>query len=147
MEYFPYAKEMHDCLTALRDKVRGQEESLSKLTEKLGVDYDRVNARCPKHHLMTVYRGPVVNIGGFPRCKCGAKHLEKHEFYYHCRVCDEDGTLTADACQHNLCRACALIRAGILERSDRFKIHNEGKCEMVRQASKYYEKWTCDGKN
>ena len=94
---------------------------------------------------MTAHHGPITNCKSYPKCKCGTFHLERHEFYYHCTKCDEGGEGTSSLQQYNMCRACALTKAGILGRVDRFKLHNGGKCEMTKGVENSFTAWMCEG--
>ena len=44
-----------------------------------------------------------------------------------------------------MCRGCALVKAGIIGRVDRFKLHNGGKCEMTKGVDNGFTAWMCEG--
>lgn len=74
---------------------------------------------------------------------CKQKLIQKQEFYYHCTECRLDKNGRPSGVRMDFCRACVLTRAKLLSYSDRFRIHNEGKCKMERIPSNYSTPWAC----
>ena len=82
---------------------------------------------------MQVQYGRVGNYENFRNIKCArctATKLHEHQFYYHCRECRTDSKGKPKGIRYDVCRACVLVRAGVLGREDRFKVHNQGLCEL-----------------
>jgi hypothetical protein len=121
-------------------------ESVRKLEQRYGIDYDVIQPRCQLGHMMERRRGRLPYYKNWKnyKCKrCKQIELQKSEFYYHCRECKQtpDGKNKGPA--YDLCRACVLIKSKVLSHVDRFSIHNQGKCEMKRTDANDKEYYTC----
>lgn len=52
-------EEVHDCISALIKKRAENIEEKEKLFNKLGINYDIMNAKCKKGHQFKMHRGIV----------------------------------------------------------------------------------------
>ena len=79
----------HDCIEALKKKIKDKDKEQSKIKESFGVNYDVMKNRCNNGHMLKVHVGLVRKYPtGEPVCDaCRTCFLHHHEFFYHCDLC------------------------------------------------------------
>ena len=88
----------------------------------------------------------MANYENFRNIKCArctAKKLHEHQFYYHCKECRTDRKGKPKGIRYDVCKACVLTRAGVLGKTERFKVHNQGLCEFQLQDPADGKEWSC----
>lgn len=113
-------KDQHDCLTELKDRIIAKDVNLLVAKEEFGCNFERLNLKCDRGHDLRLTRHNPKTHNAYSsgaQCnKCRQGALEHFEFFYHC-----------GPCQHDLCRACALIKAKVLQERSKSQLH---RCEL-----------------
>jgi hypothetical protein len=107
---------------------------LQSLKESLGINYDKITAECKNGHKVKVHEGIIPKKDNRKvECSfCQYPHLELHERFYRCEVCD-----------FNLCSMCTVQKSGILNKRIFLTIHGH----QLRMATEQEcaNAWMCDG--